>query len=561
MKLKVILHKNILLFIFLIGLLFTNVDSAFSQNTLCKPCPELAKYFAGKHSKANKHIQYAGFNIPKNLEVVWKNFPAVRKIETAYKAAENRKKGNGERFLAKLKTSIGRNFESVHHDSKLKDLVDDEKRVKFKNLKQPGKITVNKNVQTQILAISKYTETGAFGGIRGVLQYKMEIPEDDVYEILRESNSFTDAFERGLHKAKIPPSQQERIRILIKDLMKKYPSAKDDKILIQFLEKHKKIRAKITEIVINEIVVNDDIIAVFESTDEIESITKTKKYQDFVEVAPEYEIEKLTINTFKKANISKQSSYNELLKFIRKNIQISDNAINPVLYEPIESFITIKTEEIFIKSYNGKEENIKQDLKTCKEEFKQLLNQKTENNKKLKSLMTELANERVKNVSNNTFAEIESYYKNVDNHLNTISENSRWEKIRKDFRNRINYNNLGFKNNQIEIFKMVLDDWDNYKNKNKFKWFNSNIDDLEELFHNYSKSSGKIKACWGFILQQQGWDGAVHYYTEIAPNPSARGNPYYLLNYYYNSTNKDGKIERLYDKVTNFWVGRLCPPH
>jgi hypothetical protein len=578
MKSIITLHKKILYVIFFTGLLLASSNQLFSQDFSCSICPTIGNYIATP-DRATYLIGKTGYTPPSYLKNEWKKFPTVRKLEMAYEAFEKKRRGN--QFLShlinhirendfgaiadeeKIKPFININFEDITNEEILEPLIDiDVKRkLKFKHPKIYQKVNLPKLVQKQILTINKYIDVGVFGGIKGTLQYELGLSEDITYKILRESNSFTDAFMKGINHLGNPPPPYVRIKNLVTNLIKKYPSAREEKMLTQFLKKYKKIRAKITDIVISELVAKEDIIAVFDPTNEIESITKTKKYQDFVELAPENRTNQLTVNTFKKVNASKQSAQNDLLKFLKDNIPISNSSINAKLYEPIESFISHKTDEIFNNSFINTEGQIKKDLKVCKEEFNQLFIQKTESKQKLKLLMTELANDRMKSISDKTFAEIDSYYKNVSNHLSTISENSRWETIRKTFRERINYTNLAFNNKQIAIFKTVLDDWDKYKNKNKFKWYNSNITSLEEQFYKYSKSSGKIKACWGFILQQQDWDGAVYYYTYVAPNSSARGNPYYLLNYYYNSTGKEGKIKKLYAKTTDYWVGKQCPPH
>ncbi len=429
---------------------------------------------------------------------------------------------------------------------------------------------------------------------------------------------------------------------------------------LQIIENNKllinEVRNKVTEIVINEILSNDDIKEVLDKKDEIqskvESVTESEEYKEFSAVAPEQLVNKLKVNTFRNTNnlnFQKDLSYNVnkyystsksasrandsniydtfksknkewsesghstsktqsakerfkrasstskskyskyynkykepidiilkngygktgkqwisgLLDFLKDDIPFLDNFIDPIIHEPIEDFITQKTESIFKKAFIGTEESIKQDIKTCADEFSNTFTKQTSNNLKLKALKAELTIEakRINSISNNTFAQINNYNRKVNNYLVTLSSKSRWEGIRKDFRKRINYSNLGFDNSQIETYKSVLDDWESYKNKNKFKWYNNKNITLEEQFYNYSKSNSKLKACWGFILQQQDWDGAVYYYSYIAPDASARGNPYYLLKYYYNSIGKGNHLESLYDIKTDEWVGIQCPPH
>ncbi len=252
---------------------------------------------------------------------------------------------------------------------------------------------------------------------------------------------------------------------------------------------------------------------------------------------------------------------NGLLEFLKDDIPFLDKFIDPIIHDPIEDFITKKTEIIFKNTFTGTEESIKQEINTCAQEFSSSFSQQTKNNRKLQTLNSELTSDikNIEHIPSRTFSKINSYNRAVDNYLNALSSNNRWEGIRKNFRRRINYDNLGFESNQIENFKTVIDDWEDLKHKNKFKWYNEKLNNLEEQFYLYTKDDGNAKAAWGFILQQQDWDGAVDYYTYIAPDATARGNPYYLLKYYYNSTGKGNQFENLYDYKTDEGVAKLCP--
>jgi hypothetical protein len=254
---------------------------------------------------------------------------------------------------------------------------------------------------------------------------------------------------------------------------------------------------------------------------------------------------------------------NGLLDILKDEIPFLDNFIDPIIHEPIEAFINEKTETIFKNTFNSTEEIIKTDIKNCANEFSNSFTTRIKNNTKLKALKKELVNDfkKVENISKSTRYEIKAYHKNVDRYLGTLSSKSRWEGIRKRFIERIKYTNLGFEKHQIKTFKVVLNDWENYKKTNKYKWYNTKIKNLEEQFYNYSKNNSKAKASLGYILQQQDWEGARYYYVNIAPEKGAGGKPYYLLKYYYNNTGKKDKFKDLYNTKTNEWVEVLCPPH
>jgi hypothetical protein len=149
----------------------------------------------------------------------------------------------------------------------------------------------------------------------------------------------------------------------------------------------------------------------------------------------------------------------------------------------------------------------------------------------------------------------------ADKYLKQISSNSRWEKLRKSFQRKLHDGEWSqFTSKQQNDLKQILSDWDNYKENNKLSWYQKGESNLEDLFFNYSKDNGQVKAAWGYMIQQVDWDGAVNYYTNIAPDAKAMGKPYYMLKYYYAATSKDDQFEGLYDHKTNEAVGGLCPP-
>lgn len=100
----------------------------------------------------------------------------------------------------------------------------------------------------------------------------------------------------------------------------------------------------------------------------------------------------------------------------------------------------------------------------------------------------------------------------------------------------------------------------NVKERNKLSWYLNRESNYEDLFFNYSKDNGKVKAAWGYMIQQGDWDGAENYFTKIAPDAKATGQPYYMLKYYYNTIGKGSEHEDLYDAPTDKYVGKFCPP-
>ena len=177
-------------------------------------------------------LQEIGFVIPENLKPQWDYFPAVRKIETAFLAAEQ---GSGERLLALLSSSLAQRYESIRYENALSQYFSNpgtSNTMVFNNITsletKPLAEGISKQVQQSILALTKYSDARALGGVKGILKYHFNLADDKVYEILRSSENNYDALLRGIQYASIPPSQKERLTSIIKELQSSYEAAKLD---------------------------------------------------------------------------------------------------------------------------------------------------------------------------------------------------------------------------------------------------------------------------------------------------------------------------------------------
>ncbi len=146
--------------------------------------------------------------------------------------------------------------------------------------------------------------------------------------------------------------------------------------------------------------------------------------------------------------------------------------------------------------------------------------------------------------------------------LKMLGASNRWEKIRKSFSNKLNRGAVkGYKADQENIFKQVLEDWELYKEMHKVPVYRAKTDDLEELFFMFSKDNALAKAAWGFILQEMDWDAAATYYSQFPHDPPATGQPYFFLKYYYYKTGHRETADALYDDKTNESVDIICREH
>jgi hypothetical protein len=153
----------------------------------------------------------------------------------------------------------------------------------------------------------------------------------------------------------------------------------------------------------------------------------------------------------------------------------------------------------------------------------------------------------------------------AESYLEKMKRGSRWQAIRERFAQRARFALIShdppgpFTSSQWEGMQETLGEWDQYMNTHKESWLRDGIGDLEKGYYDFLRGNPRACGAWGFILQQEDWDGAVTYYTVTAPDAAATGKPYYLLKYYCASIN-NGNIEQLYTKaVEDQGVGRFCP--
>jgi hypothetical protein len=196
-------------------------------------------------------LEKTGFKIPKSLSSSWDNFPAYRKIETAYWSAESNKRG--KKFIALLAKNLSKEFESIPYEKPLKKFLNlnvspQEKLFvsSLTSLDLPP--TVPPDIASSIVSIVKYTDAKALGGTTSILKYYFNLSDDVVYDILRKSATNYDALLSGIEKASVPPSQKERLKKIVTDLRENFESANFDKKLEEIIEKPEFIKAKSGEV-------------------------------------------------------------------------------------------------------------------------------------------------------------------------------------------------------------------------------------------------------------------------------------------------------------------------
>lgn len=147
-------------------------------------------------------------------------------------------------------------------------------------------------------------------------------------------------------------------------------------------------------------------------------------------------------------------------------------------------------------------------------------------------------------------------------HFSMMKERSRWESMRARFdykavrnSNRKIDPDFGFSPEQARKFHDFLNDWRNYCAANQDVWYKNTVTDLEGCFYDFIKNYPDRIAAWGFVVQQEDWDGLVNYYSYTAPDHTATGKPYYTLKYYCDETHRP----KLYTEDVNNAVNIYCP--
>jgi len=200
-----------------------------------KAINSLGATVSGKTDRVDQMLKHMGY-IPAN-EDAWRSFPAVRKLETAYLAAQNVDPQGGERMLALLASDLAMQYEAVRYDPALGPLLQSTPAqstpILFKNSVPPPDPSAwipPPRIAAAIDSLSRYSGGNALGGTHGVLRDYLGLPPEKAYEILRSSSSDAEAFQRAVNW--VPESQRlPRLSQLVAALDRAYEAPRHDKAL------------------------------------------------------------------------------------------------------------------------------------------------------------------------------------------------------------------------------------------------------------------------------------------------------------------------------------------
>jgi hypothetical protein len=200
----------------------------------------LSEYMVGRVDLAQTLLRRHGYQ-PSVIEATWRQFPSVRKLETAYLAAEaaapNR---GGEKLLALLASDLAQEYESVGHERSLTEYLRKADAittpVRFANRASAAPMPdLSRPVVAAIDTISQYCSRGPAGTPQSILRTHFRLSPDLAYQVLRESTSNAEAFKRAM--TFVP--EQERapaLKGLISQLAPKFEALRYEPTLKPFLE-------------------------------------------------------------------------------------------------------------------------------------------------------------------------------------------------------------------------------------------------------------------------------------------------------------------------------------
>lgn len=257
--------------------------------------------------------------------------------------------------------------------------------------------------------------------------------------------------------------------------------------------------------------------------------------------------------------------FGEVLNSI-SDIPFFGELMDIVVHDNVENIIESKTDQIIDAIYKASPEEVMRNVKSLQNEVQVAIAADINQQQELKQLKNDISifSSNVKNNFGQTMSSVKQSYYEIDLHLKKMKSASKWESYRQSFAIKTKRalanpsTSYPFPEN-VSVYDEFLTNWEKHCQSNKIQWFLNGEENIERHFYEFMKYESDYKAAWGFVIQQEGWFGAVEYYTRIQ-DYNATGKPYYLLKYYCAETGFDN-IDVFYDEATNISVGDLCSPH
>jgi len=164
-------------------------------------CNIVSHYTTPRTDGTGSLLRDIGFRRPKKYKDKWDKLPSARKLDIAYRSAERRRQGG--RMLRRLADRLGERFESARYEEHFDPFLQERKhrRRKIRFAKEDDAPWIEEPISPRakkaILAITKYTDRGALGGVKTVLGNYGGLSDDTMYHLLTHSNSNNEALSDG----------------------------------------------------------------------------------------------------------------------------------------------------------------------------------------------------------------------------------------------------------------------------------------------------------------------------------------------------------------------------
>src|SRR5208282_793892 len=175
---------------------------AFAQSQQQK-IKTIAAYLSPSTDLADFHLKRLGFK-PASSKL-WSEYPTIRKLESAYAAAEHYKTGGGDMMLATLARRLSHSYESIKEEKALAPLFlppfDDPGKVHFARGPPSGPLApLPAETREKIRVIADYASRGPLGSTFRVFTTELGLGGDVAYDILNRSENHQDAYAQAFAK-------------------------------------------------------------------------------------------------------------------------------------------------------------------------------------------------------------------------------------------------------------------------------------------------------------------------------------------------------------------------
>ena len=179
--------------------------------------------------QALKRVGFPPDNQLKEEWRAWRKWPDERKLEAAYIAAEEGKKGQGELLIRFIARSVAQEVDTIRDEKALAKFFPEYRAAGLPSEAPPKDFTFKlstsgnfvkrapEHVQEMIKAITRHS--GSYpGGLPHLFARCCGIHNDRAYDILRKSSSIENAVERAIVEGTLPPVLKEKLINALKEV-------------------------------------------------------------------------------------------------------------------------------------------------------------------------------------------------------------------------------------------------------------------------------------------------------------------------------------------------------